>query len=130
MTPDIAPLGVPASADDAAWCAYVDIFNAAYAHDAGTDLLSWDRVDLLSRLQRQEHQEIHAYVARDGGVTIGAASLEFDRSTKNDVEFMVSVDPTHHGRGISSTRRVASVVRSRSTSRRRPSTDPSWTTPT
>ena len=100
MTPDIAPLGVPACADDAAWCAYVDIFNAAYAHDAGTDLLSWDRVDLLSRLQRQEHQEIHAYVARDDGVTIGAASLEFDRSTKNDVEFMVSVDPTHHGRGI------------------------------
>lgn len=100
MTVETAPVGVPGSVDDADWRAYVDIVNASYAYDADSDLLNWDSAVLLSELQPQEHREFHAFAAREGGTIIGAAWLEFDRSTARDVIFAVAVDPTRRGRGI------------------------------
>lgn len=100
MTFTIDPVALPASADDADWRAYVGVINAAYAHDAQSDLLSWNATVLLAHVRAQEHRTIRAFEARSGGVIIGAASLEFDRSTERDVEVQVSVDPAHLGRGV------------------------------
>ncbi|WP_156761937.1 GNAT family N-acetyltransferase [Microbacterium karelineae] len=103
MTLTIDTLHVPESVDapDAGeWRAYIEVINASYRHDAGTDLLEWDPAVMLAAMHQQSHRVRLAYLARDGGSVVGAGELTFDRSTERDVEFMVAVAPGARGRGI------------------------------
>lgn len=99
MNLTIEPLVIPESAADRDWQSVVALVNAAYAHDARCDLLTWDATVMLSQMQSQQHRVAHAFVAKAGGALAGVAWLEFDRSTDRDVELAVCVDPAHHGRG-------------------------------
>lgn len=89
----IEPVAVPATADDDAWRSYVALINRAYERDSGSALLPWDPSVLLSQYAVRTHRVIDGFVALAGGELVGAASLEYDRSTARDVEFAVATDP-------------------------------------
>lgn len=93
MNLTIEPVIVPDSPDDDAWRAYVDLINRAYERDSGSALLPWDPTVLLSQYADRTHRVIDGFVALSGGEPVGAASLEYDRSTQRDVEFAVATDP-------------------------------------
>jgi hypothetical protein len=93
MSFTIEPVVVPASADDAAWRAYVALINRAYERDSGSPLLPWDPTVLRSAYADRTHRVVEGFVALTRGEPVGAASLEYDLSTARDVELAVSTDP-------------------------------------
>ena len=93
MSLTIEPLVVPASADDPAWQEYVALINRAYERDSGSALLPWDATVLHSQYIDRAHRVVDGFIARSDGELVGAASLEYDRSTERDVELAVATDP-------------------------------------
>jgi len=94
MSFTIEPLVVPASADDEGWRAYVALLNRAYERDSGSALLPWDAAVMHSEYTTRAHRVIDGFVALRSGELVGAASLEYDRSTARDVQIAVSTDPS------------------------------------
>ena len=94
MSFTIEPLVVPASSDDEAWRAYVALLNRAYERESGSALLPWDAAVMHSEYVTRTHRVIDGFVALRDGELVGAASLEYDRSTARDVQIAVSTDPS------------------------------------